>query len=247
MEDLIEKLNKKNTPALKFVCVDLECSPTKDGRLLKFDWAKALGNWVCPLFVKSSVLTILLQRLKQPLRPTTSPPVRTGTATVMQRIREVISTTNTPSWVNSVPSNFGDSSAGTLKADEWRTMISIYLPIALISLWGSESYDQPTHPPRLRRILDHTMLLVSAVLIVSFRTTTTSRARAYEDYMVRYIRDMKELFPEAGYRPNHHMAIHVSDFLRLYGPAHSWWCFPFERLVGQLQRLPTNHHFGEIS
>ena len=34
-----------------------------------------------------------------------------------------------PSWLQSVPRKFGDKSSGTLKADEWRTMATVYLPI----------------------------------------------------------------------------------------------------------------------
>ena len=41
-----------------------------------------------------------------------------------------------PSWVSSALNNFGDAAVGTLKANEWQTLGTIYLPIALISLWG---------------------------------------------------------------------------------------------------------------
>ena len=27
------------------------------------------------------------------------------------------------------------------------------------------------------------------------------------------------------------MALHLPDYLLLYGPVHSWWTFPFERLI----------------
>ncbi|OAX32016.1 hypothetical protein K503DRAFT_672842, partial [Rhizopogon vinicolor AM-OR11-026] len=50
---------------------------------------------------------------------------------VMQRIADVIRTTDRPSSLRSVPYNFGEAKAGTLKADEWRTLTTVYLPIAL--------------------------------------------------------------------------------------------------------------------
>ena len=163
----------------------------------------------------------------------------------MRRIHKVVRDTNTPSWVNSVPSAFGDASTGTLKADEWCTMITIYLPIALISLWSTGVSESPHRAaPHLQLVLNHIMALVSAVILASMRTSTESRAKAYQENMVEYLHNLKELFPHVTYRPNHHMALHISDFLLLFGPAHSWWCFPFERLIGQLQRLPTNHLFG---
>ncbi|KAE9391973.1 hypothetical protein BT96DRAFT_831255 [Gymnopus androsaceus JB14] len=40
------------------------------------------------------------------------------------------------------------------------------------------------------------------------------------------------------------MASHIYDFLKLFGPVISWWCFPFERLIGALQKVNTNDHVG---
>ena len=65
-----------------------------------------------------------------------SEPLKFGTPKVMAQIREVIRDTDTPSWLSSVPHNFGDASAGNLKADEWRTLSTVYFPISLVSLWG---------------------------------------------------------------------------------------------------------------
>ncbi|KJA13345.1 hypothetical protein HYPSUDRAFT_151691, partial [Hypholoma sublateritium FD-334 SS-4] len=50
---------------------------------------------------------------------------------VLQRVRDVIRDTDTPSWLPSVPYNFGSTSAGHLKADEWRTLTTVYFPISL--------------------------------------------------------------------------------------------------------------------
>lgn len=246
---LVSKLVSKNLNALVFVCNSLECLPKRnDSKLLKADWATSLGKWVrCirPRDFTWKLIFGILQRMQRPLQPIDPPPVRIATLKTMQRIREVIATTTTPSWINSVPSKFGDPSTGSLKADEWRTMITIYLPIALISLWGVDDPQVAASTTlRLRSVLQHTMFLVSAVVLASSRTSTISRATAYQENMVRYVRGLNELFPNIGYRPNHHMALHIFDFLLLYGPTHSWWCFPFERLVGLLQRLPTNHRFG---
>jgi hypothetical protein len=167
-----------------------------------------------------------------------------ATPEVMAKIRDVIQHTSTPSWISSVPHNFGDTSAGSLKADEWLTLATIYLPIALVSMWGDGSR---TSDPELRRVLDHTMDLFSALRLACLRTMTKSRAEKYRQYIISYVRDLATLHPEQGYRPNHHMAIHIYDFLLLFGPVRSWWCFPFERLIGQLQRLHTNHKFGMLS
>lgn len=168
---------------------------------------------------------------------------RTATPEVMKRIKQVIKEMVTPAWLPSVPRNFGDAAAGTPKADEWRTMTTVYFPIALISIWGEGSlYCSPS----FQRILDHTMALVSAVSLACMRTMTETRMSAYRENLATWVRDLKVLHPESNHRVNGHMAFHIYDFLRLFGPVHSWWCFPFERLIGQLQRLPHNHMHGKF-
>lgn len=152
-----------------------------------------------------------------------------------------------PTWINSVPYNHGKAAAGVLKADEWRNMATIFLPLALISMWGEGSTHQTAlESARLREILDHTMLLVSAIALVCMRTMTQARSNSYLDYMTQYISLLPKLHPNANLKPNHHMSMHVPLFLRLYGPARSWWCFPYERLIGQIQRLLSNHKIGQM-
>ena len=55
---------------------------------------------------------------------------------MLQHVKNVIAATDVPSWVESVPANFGDAATGTLKVDEWQTLGTIYLPLALIGLWA---------------------------------------------------------------------------------------------------------------
>ncbi len=170
------------------------------------------------------------------------------TVAIIQHIQEVISNTTVPTWVGSVPNKFGESVTGTLKADEWRTLATIYLPLALIGIWGEGS----VHPDKstlqaARKILDHTMLLVSAISLACRRTTSPSIARSYWDCITSYIKVLHTLHPHARYTPNLHLAVHIHDFLHLFGPVHSWWTFPFERLIGHLQKINTNHHFGTTS
>ncbi|KAI5980970.1 hypothetical protein EDD15DRAFT_2380662 [Pisolithus albus] len=120
ISQLGRKLRAKNTEALQYVAEGLGVEPMRQtgNKVRKAHWVDALLAW----------------RQKKPMK---APPIlQTSTPEVMQRIQQVIKDTHTPSWVRSVPHNFGDARAGTLKADEWRTMVTIYLPLALISLWG---------------------------------------------------------------------------------------------------------------
>ncbi|KAF8583264.1 hypothetical protein K439DRAFT_1349123 [Ramaria rubella] len=159
---------------------------------------------------------------------------------------DVLNNTVTPLWLNSMPHNFGESAAGMLKADEWCTLSTVYLPLTLISLWGAGTTHQDSKTARrLRATLDHTMTLFSAVHLVCMRTMTKACMSSYHSYMATYIKDLKEIHPTINHTTSHHMALHIYNFLGPFSPVHSWWCFPFERLIGILQQQPSNHKFGK--
>lgn len=169
----------------------------------------------------------------------------------MNRIVEVIRDTDTPSWLPSVPANFGDAAAGSLKADEWRTMVTVYLPIALVSVWGEGTeHESATIGVRFRQVLDHTMALFSAITLASMRTQTKSRMDAYFTYMKRWLSELKTFHPEikvVNHRANWHMSLHIYHFMQQFGPIRGWWTFPFEQLIGHVQRITTNYKFGGCS
>ena len=92
------------------------------------------------------------------------------------------------------------------------------------------------------------MLLVSAVVILCKRTMSEARARKYRAYLMHWLRGLQEIHTGSySDRTNNHVAFHIFDFLLLFRPIYSWWCFPFECLIGQLQRTPHNDKFSEFS
>jgi hypothetical protein len=166
-------------------------------------------------------------------------------AEVLDQIHNVICDTTTPTWLGSVPKNFGEASTGTIKADEWWSLITIYIPIALVSLWGAgTSHSSDELAVHLKTILDHTMELVGAVYLACARTMTLRRAQAYRLHITTYVGKLQKIHSTFSVWPNHHASFHIYDYLLLFGPAHSWWCFPFERLIGIIQCIPVNHKFG---
>lgn len=167
------------------------------------------------------------------------------TPEVLRHVKDVIAKTTVPAWVGSVPKNFGDSAAGVLKADEWRTLSTIYLPIALIFLWGEGSkHSSVKKAERLRQVLDHTMHLVSVIILALKRAASQSRSGFYLDEMVAYLSDLQNIHPDASFRPYHHLSMHLPHFFDLFGPARCFWTYPFERLIYQIQRLLSNHKLG---
>ena len=147
-----------------------------------------------------------------------------------------------PSWLGSVPANFGDAAAGTIKADEWHSLITVYISIALISLWGSSQVEK-----HLKDKLNHTMLLVSIVYLSCVRTMSFTCTKAYQSCITEYVGVLEQIHPGFNPQLNHHAAIHIYDFLNLFGPVHSWWAFPFEHPIGILQHLPKNHKSNKFT
>lgn len=169
------------------------------------------------------------------------------TVDTIRYIQEVIKNTSTPSWVNSVPKNYGEANAGTIKADEWRILSTIYLPIAFITLWGYENGSRPGTNSHTLEILDHTMALFQATIIMCRDAMSVDRATRYRDLIKHWIVDLHRLHPETlkhKNRDNVHAALHLYDFGILFGAVMSWWCFPFERLIGTLQKINTNSLVG---
>lgn len=169
------------------------------------------------------------------------------TMDTLRYIQHVIKTTCRPSWIHSVPSNYGESNAGTIKADEWRILSTIYIPIALVTLWGDDDGCAPPEDSHFLRLLDHSMALFQAVTIALRYTMNFSRATHYRKFIKEWVDGLFSLYPHTKAqrkRPNVHAAFHIFDFLILFGPVISWWCFPFERLIGTLQKINTDNLIG---
>ena len=160
---------------------------------------------------------------------------------VLEQVWKVIGETTTLSWFGFVLMNIGEGAAGMIEADEWQSLFTIYIPITLISLWGS-----PTTDSKLKATLNHTMDLVSVVYTSCSHTMTIEHATTYHWYTASYIGRLKHIYPGSNLKPNHHAAFHVYDILVLFGPVYSWWTFLFECLIGALQRFPSNHKFGML-
>ena len=104
----------------------------------------------------------------------------------------------TPSWYTSVPPNVGGADAGSLKADEWCSLATVYMPLALVSVWGDgTAHASAGLATELRHVLDHSMTLFSAVHLACLRTVTPERQTAYQRLIVEYVADLPKLHPRS--------------------------------------------------
>lgn len=181
-----------------------------------------------------------------PFKTDESVPAQVSTQETMSFIKRVIRETTRPTWLPTVPEAFGEARTGTLKADEWRSYATIYLPIALVLCWDkSKFYGTDQLSNILPTLLDNTMSLVQVIVLACYRKTSRCRAQAIENHLKKYLTEIRHLFPDVNPSTNQHISLHLPFFLMQFGPVHSWWTFPFERLIGVLQQLSTNNKTGE--
>ncbi|KAH9913879.1 uncharacterized protein BXZ73DRAFT_55268 [Epithele typhae] len=159
---------------------------------------------------------------------------------VLQAVRRGIDTISLPSWVEKPPSNLGDPAAGKLKADHWRTISTIHMTIVLPALWGTSSATSSE-----REALKNFSHLVAAVDLASRRVMTKARAEKSHEYTVLYLSGLRSLY-RADLVPNHHLCLHLKDFLCRFGPPRAWWAFVFERQIGNLEGINTNGKAEDI-
>ncbi|KAF7333828.1 Glycoside hydrolase family 92 protein [Mycena venus] len=258
---LSAKLAKKYKPSLVFVCWILELPtvvpsvvpriPRKNAKTPRKKKTEPAQKKPDPLSreeylvrqTRAQLADLLVDwRLGKPLRDETGN-LRTQSKAIdkasLRFVQDVIANTTVPAWVNHVPKNYGEKGAGSIKADEWRLLGTIYLPIALVILWGEQSQKA--------ELLKQSMALFQATTIVCRFGTSPERASAFRNHLKEWVDKLYSCHPHTTVhkkRTNVHVAFHIYDFLLLFGPVLSWWCFPIERLIGVLQKINSNNHVG---
>lgn len=142
-----------------------------------------------------------------------------------------------PTWINPAPRAFGTSQHGKLSADQWRTVSSINLPVTLVRTWGLET-------GRRRDMLQNFLHLVNAIQTIGYLEVDQRDLQKADDLLKRYLEGIKELYKGSKIQANHHLALHLTVFITLFGPVHSWRSFAFERFNYMLQTLNMNMNMG---
>jgi len=158
-------------------------------------------------------------------------------------IRDDIANTIRPCWHAAPPANLGQVSRGKLKADEWRSCFEFDIPVSLlwIEMWRNASQTDEYRA----KLVHSTLVLAIAIHWATSHCVSAKHIEQYEKNMKDYLKTLKELWPSQRFHPNHVNALLVGKYLRLYGPVRGWWMFPFERVIGDLQRSSTNNKPGE--
>lgn len=161
----------------------------------------------------------------------------------MDEVYKDMGRTAIPSWLKRPPRVMGSASHGKLSADQWRVCCMVNYPITLIRLWGAGQRISDENP-RYLDMLDNFIHLVLSIKLATKRSTSPGLQERVLFHTEHYLSGLRRLYPGIKVLPNNHFALHLPKFLRLFGPPHAWWAFPFERLIGILQGFRTNSRLG---
>ncbi|KAJ3709685.1 hypothetical protein C8R42DRAFT_729944 [Lentinula raphanica] len=210
--------------ALMYVCVDLGRSPV--AKCSKSVLIHELVTW----------------RLAMPRTPLE--PLKIDSPGLLRRLQQAVREVTTPSWLSKPPPDVGTPAAGTLKADHWRRLIEIHLPLAMLSLWNEQSPSAAGNAHLMVPALETTMHLTCAAILMSKLSLSVERREQFRNHLIQHIEGIKQHFGGFIF-PSHHLSLHISDFMEEFSSVRHWWSMPFESLGGKLQRIRTNHKAGE--
>ena len=168
----------------------------------------------------------------------------------LKALQTEISTVIRPPYCQGPPSNLGNPGHGKLKADQWKTSMEFDLPIFIAQNWVRETSPAGRDPEitaRRDKVFENIMELAVAIRWGTSYKTSAQHSQKFEENMVLYLRSLLFLYPDIKFRPNHHASIHIGPLLAQFGPVHGWWMFPFERIIGLLQKINTNNKMGECT
>ena len=130
--------------------------------------------------------------------------------------------------LNNISSNYGG-----FKAAQWRSWITIYSPVVLKGVLPDEH-------------LRCWLLYVRACCILGNRILTNSNINTADQMLLAFCKKFEQLYGKEHCMPNMYLHLHLQECLLDYGPAHSFWCFSFERYNGLFGSYHTNQKNIEV-
>ena len=118
-------------------------------------------------------------------------------------------------------------SARGLKAQQWKNFIVTY---ARVCLWNIVPYA----------LYDSTKYLAEAVELLLKDPITMHEVDQISDLLHKHHLLYAKVVGKFGVSVNYHMALHIPELIRNWGPPTSWWCFPYERHIGLLGDVNTS-------
>ena len=154
------------------------------------------------------------------------------TKTHFKEIEHIVSKISTPQSVGRLPLKIASGFSG-FTADQWKNWITVFSPVALKHILSSDDFRC-------------WLLFVQTCFLICNRIISTQAIEEIHHYLIHFCKHFEELYSAGACTPNMHLHLHLKDCLKDYGPAHSFWCYSFERYNGILGHYHTNNHSIEV-
>ena len=148
------------------------------------------------------------------------------------KLQEKVDKIQAPADVGRMPKKIQNSYGG-FTADQWKSFTILFSVYAVYGILPSSDLE-------LWRDFVMTCSLFCSTVI------TESRAQLAHSYILKFCRNIEELYGKHRITPNMHLHTHILDCILDYGPVYSFWLFSFECYNGILGEYGTNQRAVEI-
>ncbi|MBW0478387.1 hypothetical protein O181_018102 [Austropuccinia psidii MF-1] len=145
-----------------------------------------------------------------------------------------------PTGITRIPSNAGAPKTGKMKASEWKSLFSIYLPLVSLDVFLGDFDSIESTLPSNWLLLKNLCALVTCTNILIYQSITQDNCKSFLHHYKTYCKTSEVLFSNCKIKPNHHYALHVKTQLLWWGPLRSISEHSGERLNGFLQKFKNN-------
>ncbi|MBW0540492.1 hypothetical protein O181_080207, partial [Austropuccinia psidii MF-1] len=145
-----------------------------------------------------------------------------------------------PSGITRVPPRIGTFKGGKIKASEWQSLFSIYLPLVFLDVFIEDVEQYESNSPINQLLLKNICALITCTNILISKSITEADANLFLQRYKSYCQTSHELFLCCKMNPNHHYALHVKSQLLWWGPLNAISENLGEQLNGFLQALQHN-------
>ena len=147
---------------------------------------------------------------------------------IQQRTDKIVS----PADIGRIPYKI-QSFFSSFTADQFKNWVVHYSLIAMHGLLQNDDLECWRH-------------LVLACRLLCQPSITQDRLTVADTLLLRFCQRCERQYGKDVVTPNMHMACHLCECIRDYGPLNHFWLFAFERFNGILGQFPTNNRSIEV-
>ncbi|MBW0514308.1 hypothetical protein O181_054023 [Austropuccinia psidii MF-1] len=161
----------------------------------------------------------------------------------IQILRNVMLTMIIPAGASILPTNLGSAKYGRLKAAQWLTLYTLVMPLVILDIYIEGQGTIHVESNR-GRFLQNTGDLIQCMRIACTRVLRDGHVGRFYNSYSWYTVTLQKIFKNPRVKPNHHYALHIPEELKIWGPLLGVAAFSGERIIGILQKIPTNGKIG---